>query len=695
MTAEARPADLKFEIGHVLFIDIVGYSKLRIDEQKEWLRRLTDIVLATTQVREATNEQLVRLPTGDGMALVFRNSPEEPIQCALEIAKEVQKDSGEREKPQLKLRMGVHSGPVSEVIDLNQRTNVAGAGINMAQRVMDCGDAGHVLLSKHVADDLEHYPRWQPYLHSLGECEVKHGVRLGVVNLYRDGIGNSQLPNKLRILRQRRARRRWIAIAGALLFISGIIAAFVIASKKSATSTIPGKSIAVLPFLNMSADKNDEYLSDGMTEELLNVLAKVKGLRVPGRSSSFAFKGNNAEDIFRQVGEKLHVNTILEGSVRKVGDKLRITAQLINVADGYHLWSDTYDRDMKDILGVEGEVAQNVVDALKIKLGVDEARALAKKATQNPEAYRLYLLGRYHNAKYTQADASEAVHYFEQALRLDPDFALAYCGLADNYGVKGGNAMPSREAWAKMGTLVQKALELDPDLAQAHLALGVARIGTFDWVGAKNELNRALELNPNLSDAYDASALLLTIFGHFDEAITKEKKALELDPLNSFFNQGWYLYWARRYDEAIVQLRSNMELFPTDPFCHFALGLCLLKKGNAAEARTELEKAMKMDDLPWYIGWLGYAYAVSGDRAKAEEVLRHLDELSKIRYVTPNARVPVYLGLGDKEKVLEGLEKSYQDQDGVCWQLKLDQVYDPVRNEPRFQVLLKKVGLDK
>src|ERR1051326_6600404 len=350
---------------------------------------------------------------------------------------------------------------------------------------------------------------------------------------------------------------------------------------------------------------------------------------------------------------------------------------------------------MKDILGVEGEVAQNVVDALKIKLGVDEARALAKKATQNPEAYRLYLLGRYHNAKDTQADASEAVHYFEQALRLDPDCALAYCGLADNYGVKGGNAMPSREAWAKMGTLVQKALELDPDLAQAHLALGVARIGTFDWVGAKNELNRALELNPNLSDAYDASALLLTIFGHFDEAITKEKKALELDPLNSFFNQGWYLYWARRYDEAIVQLRSNMELFPTDPFCHFALGLCLLKKGNAAEARTELEKAMKMDDLPWYIGWLGYAYAVSGDRAKAEEVLRHLDELSKIRYVTPNARVPVYLGLGDKEKVLEGLEKSYQDQDGVCWQLKLDQLYDPLRNEPRFQVLLKKVGLDK
>ena len=331
--ASDHSSDVKFEIGHVLFIDIVGYSKLRIDEQKEWLRQLTDTVLATAQVREATNEQLVRLPTGDGMALVFRNSSEEPARCALEIAQAL------KAHPQVLVRMGIHSGPVSEVIDVNGRTNVAGAGINTAQRVMDCGDAGHILLSKHVADDLEHYPRWQSHLHSLGECEVKHGVRIGIVNLYRNGAGNPQVPNKFKVLNQRRARRRWATIATALLFLAGIIAAFVV-SKKSATSTIPGKSIAVLPFVNMSADKNDEYLSDGMTEELLNVLSKVKGLRVPGRSSSFAFKGKNEEDIFRKVAEQLHVNAVLEGSVRKAGDKLRITTQLINVSDGFHLWSE-------------------------------------------------------------------------------------------------------------------------------------------------------------------------------------------------------------------------------------------------------------------------------------------------------------------------------------------------------------------
>jgi adenylate cyclase len=684
MPKEHSP-EVKFEIGHVLFIDLVGYSKLSIEEQKEWLRHLTDIVLATAQVRESINEQLVKLPTGDGMALVFRNSSEEPVRCALEIAQALKKH------PEIPVRMGIHSGPVSDVIDVSGRDNIAGAGINMAQRVMDCGDAGHILLSKHVADDLEHYPRWQPHLHALGECEVKHGVRIDVVNFYRDGIGNPKLPNKFRLFHQRRARARWIAITAALLLLSGIIAAFVIASKKSA---VPGKSIAVLPFLNMSGDKGDEYLSDGMTEELLNVLAKVKGLRVPGRSSSFAFKGNNSEDIFRKVGAQLHVNTVLEGSVRKAGDKLRITAQLINVADGYHLWSDTYDRDMKDILGVEGEVAQRVVEVLKVKLGVDEARALTKKATENPEAYRLYLLGRYHNLKYTQADLADAVRYFEQALQLDPNFALAYCGLAQNYAEKAGNAMPSREAWAKMKMLAQKALQLDPELAEAHLALGSALAGIFDWVGATNEHKRALELNPNLADAYDGLAWLLTISGRFDEAIAKERKALELDPLSPFFNDslGWYLYWAGRNDEAMVQLRSSMELFPTDAFSHFALGWCLIKNGKTAEARMELQKATELDNLPWYKGWLGYTYAVSGDRAKAQQILEDLEELAKRRYVTPNARVPVYLGLGDKEKVLDWLEKSYEEQDGVCWQLKIDQRYDSVRNDSRFQALYKKIN---
>src|SRR5882724_10443389 len=269
----------------------------------------------------------------------------------------------------------------------------------------------------------------------------------------------------------------YVVIAGASLSIGlFFIGRYSAGTKSPAVSSnqSAAKSIAVLPFANLSADKNDEYLSDGMTEELLNVLTKVKSLHVPGRSSSFAFKGKNEDDIFRKVGEQLHVNAVLEGSVRKAGDKLRITAQLINVNDGFHLWSETYDRDMKDILAVQSDVARRVVEALQVQLGVDEARALAKKPTENPEAHCLYLLGRYHFAKFTRAGWTNAIHYYEQALQVDPTFALAYCGLADTYGWAGGQTLPGREAWAKEMEFAQKALALDPNLAEGHLAMGTA-----------------------------------------------------------------------------------------------------------------------------------------------------------------------------------------------------------------------------
>src|SRR5712672_2320636 len=293
----------------------------------------------------------------------------------------------------------------------------------------------------------------------------------------------------------------YVVIAGASLSIGlFFIGRYSAGTKSPAASSnqSAAKSIAVLPFANLSADKNDEYLSDGMTEELLNVLTKVKSLRVPGRSSSFAFKGKNEDDIFRKVGEQLHVNAVLEGSVRKAGDKLRITAQLVNVADGFHLWSETYDGDMKDILAVQSDVAKRVVEALQVQLGVDEARALAKKPTENPEAHRLYLLGRYHFAKFTRAGWTNAIHYFEQALQVDPNFALAYCGVADTYGWAGGQIMAGREAWAKEMELAQKALALDPNLAEAHLAMGTALFSVLDPRGSVKELDRAVELNPNL-----------------------------------------------------------------------------------------------------------------------------------------------------------------------------------------------------
>src|SRR5216110_145173 len=662
MRSEHSP-EMKFDIGHVLFIDIVGYSKGLINEQSESLQKLKQIVRGTEQFRLAKAEgKLLSLPTGDGGALVFRTSPEAPVLCALEISKAL------KNHPELHVRMGIHSGPVNEVVDLNEQANIAGAGINIAQRVMDCGDAGHILVSKRVADDLEHYSQWRSLLHELGECELKHGLRISLLNLYGDEAGNPELPEKFRQ-----------------------------AKAETAPVAAPAKSVAVLPFVNISAHKNDEYLSDGMTEELINALAKVPGLRVPGRSSSFAFKGKNEDDIFRKVGEQLRVNTVLEGSVRKAGEKLRVAAQLINVSDGYHLWSENYDGDVNDIFTFQSEVAQRVVEALQIKLGVEVARALAKKPTENPEAHRLYLLGRYEFGKYSEAGWTTSIRYYEQALKLDPNYALAYCGLADTYAYMGGVVMPSKEAVVKEKEFAQRAIELEPELPEAHLSLACALGGAFDWRNAQIEFDRAIELNPNLAWAYEIYAWFLGGLGRLDEAIAKDKKAIELDPLNSFFQAAlaYFLYHARRYDDAIVQIKKTLELDPASTLGRHLLGCCLLWKGDTAGAIAEFERSKIMVTGAWYQGLLGYAYAISENRAKAEQILRELEEMAKHQYVNSTAFASIYLGLGEKEKALDWLDKAYENQESACWLLKVDPIYDSVRNEPRFQALLKKVRLDQ
>jgi adenylate cyclase len=650
-------SDVKFEIGHVLFIDIVGYSKLLINQQSEQLETLKKIVRGTEQFRLAEAEgKLLRLPTGDGGALVFRNTPEAPVLCALEITKALQKSPGSKEKPQLRLRMGIHSGPVNAITDLNEQANIAGAGINVAQRVMDCGDAGHILLSRRVADDLKHYSRWRPYLHEIGECKIKHGEIISLVNFYTEELGNPQRPQNIR-------------------------------------GAAPAKSVAVLPFVNMSADKHDEYLSDGMTEELINALARVPGLRVPGRTSCFAFKGKTEADIFRKVGDQLQVDTVLEGSVRKAGDKLRITAQLINVTDGYHLWSEDYDGDVRDIFTFQSDVAQRVVGALQIKLGVEAARALGKKPTENPEAHRLYLLGRYEFGKYSEAGWTSSIRYYEQALKLDPNYALAYCGLADTYAYMGGVVMPSKEAVVKEKEFAQRAIELDPELPEAHLSLACALAGAFDWRNAQVEFDRAIELNPNLAWAYEIYAWFLGGLARLDEAIAKDKKAIELDPLNSFFQAAlaYFLYHARQYDDAIVQIKKTLELDPASTLARHLLGCCLLWKGDIAGAIAEFQRSKIMVTGAWYQGLLGYAYAVSGDRPKAEQILRELEEMAKRQYVSTTAFADIYLGLGKKEKALDWLEIAYDNQESACWYLKVDPIYDSVRNEPRFHALVQNV----
>src|SRR6516162_492780 len=433
--SSASSTDVKFEIGHVLFIDIVGYSKLLISEQSTQLEVLKEIVRGTEQFRLAETEgKLMRLPTGDGGALVFRTSPAAPVLCALEIAKAL------KTHPELHVRMGIHSGPVSEVADLNEQVNMAGAGVNIAQRVMDCGDAGHILLSKHVAEDLEHFPRWRSNLHDIGECEVKHGDRLPLVNLYTQEVGNPEAPTKFRqaVEKEERAISKpegkpfaWPrALIAALILLTAAGVGYYFFSQRAGPTTSE-KSIAVLPFENLSRDPDNAYFADGMQDEILARLSKIADLKVISRTSTQRLK--SAPGDLREIARQLGVANILEGSVQKAADQVRVNVQLINALNDAHLWSEIYDRKLDNIFSVEGEVATAVAEALKAKLTGEEKQLIAAQPTRDLTAYELYLKGRVLWGKRGGDNLRQAIAFYEQAIARDPNYALAYSGLAEAY----------------------------------------------------------------------------------------------------------------------------------------------------------------------------------------------------------------------------------------------------------------------
>src|SRR5438093_4088569 len=387
MSAEVKK-QIQLEIAHVLFIDIVGYSKLSINEQHAAVDELTQIVRATDQFQKAdASARLIKIATGDGMALVFYTSPEAPVRCAIELSRAL------KDHPRLRLRMGIHSGPVSGIVDVTGQANLTGAGLNLAHRAMECGDAGHILLSKHVAEDLEEYEEWRPRLHDLGTCEVKHGVRIGIANLHDSEVGNPQLPKKLQAVKKHRTRVRWAEIAVALLMLAAITGAFVflLRSPTRLALAIPEQSIAVLPFENLSEEKGNAYFADGTQSEIMTKLAGIGDLKVISRTSTAKYK-SKPEDL-KTVARQLGVATVLEGSVQKAGDRVRVNVQLIDARSDMHLWAKSYDRDLKDIFAVESGVAQEIADKLQAKLSPSQANALTAAPTRDTEAYDLFLKG--------------------------------------------------------------------------------------------------------------------------------------------------------------------------------------------------------------------------------------------------------------------------------------------------------------
>src|SRR5213083_144451 len=533
---EVQSSDVKLEIGHVLFIDVVGYSKLLITDQSQQLQTLKEIVRATEQFRLAQAEgKLLRLPTGDGGALVFRNNPEAPVLCAMEICKELKKH------PELKVRMGIHSGPVNEITDLNEQANIAGAGINVAERVMDCGDAGHILLSQHVADDLEQYPQWRPYLHDLGTFEVKHGVRVNVANLYSDEIGNPQLPSKLQAVRKHRAHVRLAKIAVSLLVFAAIVGGvfFFLRRPVPSASAIIDKSIAVLPFENLSSDKENAYFTDGVQDEILTDLAKIADLKVISRTSVMQYKSGLARNL-RKIGEELGVAHVVEGSVQRAANKVRVNAQLIDARNDAHLWAQTYDRDLADVFAIQSEIAKAIADQLQAKILPREKVAIEARPTNDITAYDLYIQGvelvdAAPNAENGKDSSLQGVSLLEQAIARDAAFLPALCTLAqahDQLYLLGFDHTSARLSLAEQA--INAALRLQPDAAEAHLALAHHLYSKLDYEGARRELELVRSTLPNDARQFELSGYIDRRKGRWQDAARNLERALELDPNNVF-----------------------------------------------------------------------------------------------------------------------------------------------------------------
>jgi TolB-like protein len=779
------PSDLKFEIGHVLFMDIVGYSKLVIDKQTEFTRKLKEISRNSEQFRLAEAEgTLVKLPTGDGMALVFRNNPEAPAQCALEVSTAL------RAHPEIKVRMGIHSGPVNETADVNDRANIAGAGINIAQRVMDRGDAGHILLSKRVADDLENYARWQPYLHDLGEAEVKHGIRVHLVNFFGDGFGNPELPAKLKQTEQartaalKREQRVQVAVAAVLLVLlsgTGLWFYFRAISRPRSVATTIGiseKSVAVLPLENLSEEKENAYFADGIQDELLSNLSKIKDLKVISRTSVMQYKSGITRNL-KEIAQQLGVSNVVEGSVRRLGNHVRVSVQLIDALADRHIWAQNYDRTLADSLALQGELATEIAAGVGATLSPQEKAWVEAKPTNNPAAYDAYLRGRAFAAgsPFDKSNVEHTIQSYQEAVKLDPSFVLAWaylsCAQSQSYW-QGHDPSPARLAAAKDS--LDRALALDPNLPETHLALGYYRyFGQRDFTAGLAEFQQAEKGLPNNVDVIFAIALIQRRLGHWDEAIAELRRAIELDPRNiNASNTLAITYWVlRRFPEALATVDRVLAFEPDNTFALFVkagvfwatgdlqavepllanpgidpevrgvqalfqrryaaaieilssavgaktkrgepiddekllLGLSQRRAGDVAAARAtyqsaaqefrrELEKVapgtFQEADLH---AFLGQAYAGLGEAASA------IAEGQKAMAMRPTSTDPlegpgeedsmarIYALLGDADHAVPNLKRLLQIPGGGALTpalLRLDPVWDQIRNDPRFQEL--------
>jgi len=519
----------------------------------------------------------------------------------------------------------------------------------------------------------------------------------------RNGSGNSAIPQKF--VEGQRSRRfslpRIAMLAAAVLagsaLISGITVHYVRGVNASKGKANRSSSLVVLPLENLSGDKEQDYFADGMTDDLIANLAKIHSLRVISRSTAMAYKGTHKP--LPQIATELNVDAVVEGTVMRVGNRVRITAELVQVSTDQHLWADTYESPIGDVLALQNRVSSAIVDEIRINLTKEDKERLAQKPSVSPEAYEDYLKGRYYWNKRSGDGFEKAIGYFEEATRRDPQYALAYAGLADCYGIIGATIygrLPASEAAPKAKAAAIRALEIDPSLAAAETSLATAKFNyDWDWAGAAEGFKKAIQLDPGYSTAYQRYSLYLSAMGKFDESFQQIKKARELEPLSISINTsvGWRLYLAREYDRAIAQLRGTLEMDPASEWAHLNLGQAYEQKGQFGPAIEELQKALELShSSPLTLSALAHAQALAGNHAGANKLLAQLEALSKKQYVSPFYVAIVYLGLGKNEMAMNWLEKAYTDRSNGLVFLKVEPELDPLRSNPRFITLQSRLN---
>ena len=693
------------EMAHVLFIDIVAYSTLHMDLQQQQLHELQTAVRNTEAfARAQADDQLIRLPTGDGMALVFFRDPEAPVRCALQLTKIL------RGHLDIKLRMGIHTGPVYRVADINANRNVAGGGINIAQRVMDCGDAGHILVSSAEAEVLGQVSAWCKMLHDLGEVEVKHGARIHLYNLYTEEGGNSVSPKKLHAqpaltsppaetaVWRKAARPAGYAAAGLLALAVVLVGANLGGWRQRllGRTALPRiESLAVLPLANLSHDPEQDYFADGMTEALIANLAQVSALRVISRTSVMHYKGTN--ETLPQIARDLNVDAVIEGTVQRSGNRVQVTAQLIRGQTDAPVWANIYERDSRDVLVMQSELAQAIVGQIKIHLTPQERQHLANVRPINPDAYNAYLLGNYHSSKRNPAELDKGIAYFQEAIRIDPSYAQAYAGLAEAYierDIFGGLGIGKTADQVRAAAL--KALELDGELAEAHALLGHIHFQyDWDWQGTEAEYKRAIELNPNLAESYVLYAYFLQTMGRHQEALASAHRAVELDPLSAsnISDEGRILYRARQYESAVARYQRALELDPSYGPALSRMAEAYEEWGKYDQAFAAVQKLQEIaGDRKVWLRPLGRLYARTGRRREALEITRILEANPGSAGGDSFALAVIYSSLGDRDRAIVALEKGVQARSLLPF-VFVDPQLDPLRSDRRFQQLLRRAGL--